>query len=60
MRAENDYEVDRSRLPSGHVLLHEVRIEFARYRVVSLRCWQLMLVFIEEALGGALPARRTH
>ena len=30
VRAENDYEVDRSRLPSGHVLLHEVRVEFAR------------------------------
>ncbi len=28
-RAEKEYEVDRSRLPSGRVLLDEVRIEFA-------------------------------
>ena len=29
-RAEQEYDVDRSRLPSGHVLLDEVRIDFAR------------------------------
>ena len=29
LRAEADYEVDRSRLPQGYVLLDEVRIEFA-------------------------------
>lgn len=36
LRAGRDYPVDQSRLPSGHVMLDEVRIEFAGLR--AKRC----------------------